>query len=93
MESEERMEVNNIQNMAGGEKAAPLTSEEMLESVNSAIVAIASGGQSYRIGSREFTRADIKALYSIKNDLTTKINDSGDSHLLDNCYVGVFSGR
>ena len=87
------MEVNNIENMAGGEKPTPLTAEEMLESVNSAIVAVTSGGQSYKIGSRELVRAGLKDLYNVKNDLTAKINDSGNSHLIDNCHVGVFSGR
>ena len=33
---------------------------EMLEQVNSAIAAVLSGGQSYKIGSRSLTRADLQ---------------------------------
>lgn len=88
------MEINNIQSTENKGKQEPmLTAEEMLGSVDSAIVAVASGGQSYKIGSRELARANLKDLYNIKNDLTERINSDNDSHLLDKCYVGVFSGR
>ena len=35
---------------------------EMLEQVNSAISAVLAGGQSYKIGSRSLTRADLAML-------------------------------
>lgn len=77
---------DNINNM-------PTSTEEMLDSVNAAIVAIAVGGQSYKIGSRSLTRADLKQLYAIKNDLTAQLASQDSGGLLDDCYVGIFSGR
>ena len=71
----------------------PVTTQGMLDSVNSAIMAIAAGGQSYKIGSRSLTRADLKQLYQIKNDLTAQLRRENASSLLDDCYVAVFSGR
>lgn len=77
---------DNINNMS-------TSTEEMLDSVNAAIVAIAVGGQSYKIGSRSLTRADLKQLYAIKNDLTAQLASQNSGGLLDDCYVGIFSGR
>lgn len=77
---------DNVNNM-------PTSTEEMLDSVNAAIVAIAVGGQSYKIGSRSLTRADLKQLYAIKNDLTAQLASQNGGGLLDDCYVGIFSGR
>lgn len=71
----------------------PVTTKEMLDNVNAAIMAIAVGGQSYKIGSRQLTRADLKQLYQIKNDLTAQLASENTSGLLDDCYVAVFSGR
>lgn len=71
----------------------PTTTQEMLDSVNQAIVAIAVGGQSYKIGSRSLTRADLKQLYNIKNDLTAQLAAQNSGGLLDDCYVAVFDGR
>lgn len=72
---------------------APLTAQEMLDAVNKAIIAIAVGGQSYKIGSRSLTRADLKQLYSMKNDLMAQVASENSGNLLDDCYVGIFSGR
>lgn len=66
---------------------------EMLEQVNAAIYAICVGGQSYKIGSRSLTRADLKQLYEMKNDLTAQVASESSKGLLDDCYVGVFDGR
>ncbi len=71
----------------------PTTTKDMLDSVNAAIMAIAVGGQSYKIGSRQLTRADLKQLYQIKNDLTAQLAAESSTGLLDDCYVAVFSGR
>lgn len=73
--------------------SVPNTTQEMLDSVNAAIVAIAVGGQSYKIGSRSLTRADLKQLYNIKNDLTAQLAAEKSGSLLDDCYVAVFDGR
>ena len=73
--------------------AIPTTTKEMLESVNAAIYAVAVGGQSYKIGSRSLTRADLKQLYAIRNDLMAQEAAENSSGLLDDCYVAVFDGR
>ena len=90
------MELKNIESSANINKASvdsTISTEEMLKSVNNAIIAVASGGQSYKIGSRELTRANLKELYMLKNDLTEQLNSDNGSHLIDNCYVAIFSGR
>lgn len=70
-----------------------ISTQDMLEKVNEAIMAIAIGGQSYRIGSRQLTRADLKQLYAIKNDLTAQLASEQSTGLLDDCYVGIFDSR
>lgn len=70
-----------------------MTNVELLEQVESAISAIAVGGQAYRIGSRRLERADLKELYKIKNDLAAQIAAENQGGLLDDCYVAVFDGR
>lgn len=76
------------------QSAVPTTTQEMLNSVNNAILAIAVGGQSYKIGSRSLTRADLKQLYAIKNDLTAQlVSESNSGGLLDDCFVAIFDGR
>lgn len=69
-----------------------MTEKEMLAEVNDAIRAICAGGQSYQIGSRQLNRADLKTLYSIRNDLSAGIQE-GNAGLLDGCFVAVFEGR
>ena len=71
----------------------PETPEEMLKEVNTAIYKVLVGGQSYKIGSRELTRADANLLYNMRNDLMTQAANQGSSGLLDNTYVAVFDGR
>lgn len=69
-----------------------MTAQELLEQVDQAIVNITVGGQSYKIGSRQLNRADLKTLYDIKNDLMAQV--AGDTPgLLDDCYVAVFDRR
>lgn len=70
-----------------------LTAPEMLEEVNKAIYAVLVGGQSYQIGSRKLTRADLNLLYNMKNDLTAQVQREGETQLLDDTYVAVFDGR
>ena len=71
-----------------------MTNQEMLEQVNGAIIAIAAGGQSYKIGSRSLTRADLKQLYTIKNDLEAQIaQENSNNGFFSDCYVGVFDSR
>lgn len=68
------------------------STEEMLAQVNTAISSILIGGQSYKIGSRQLNRADLKMLYAMRNDLQAQVA-SGAPGLLDDCYVAVFDTR
>ena len=68
------------------------TPQEMLEQVNAAINTILVGGQSYKIGSRQLNRADLKELYAIRNDLQAQAA-AGTPGLLDECYEAVIDGR
>lgn len=45
---------------------------ELLEQVNKAIAAVLVGGQSYKIGSRSLTRADLSMLKAMRDDLEAK---------------------
>ncbi|MFG6383453.1 MAG: peptidylprolyl isomerase [Lachnospiraceae bacterium] len=69
-----------------------MTAEELLEEVNAAIYTICVGGQSYKIGSRQLNRADLKTLYDIKNDLMAQVAGSTPG-FLDDCFVAVFDRR
>ena len=75
------------------QEPAPATPAEMLDAVNNAIMAIMVGGQSYKIGSRMLTRADLNQLYKIRNDLTAQIASQNNTGFFDDCYVGIFDGR
>ena len=50
-------------------------------------------GQSYQIGSRKLTRADLSMLRTMKKELQAEVNAEGSSSLLDNTYVAFFDGR
>ena len=67
--------------------------EALLEQVNQAIAAVLAGGQSYRIGSRQLTRADLSMLKTLRDDLEAQIASEEHSCLLDNTYVAFFEGR
>lgn len=67
--------------------------KEMLEQVDSAITNILVGGQSYRIGSRQLTRADLATLQGIKNDLAAQVAQEDNNGLLSDTYVAFFEGR
>lgn len=71
-----------------------MTTEQLLAEVRNAIRAVLVGGQSYKIGTRELTRANLSELKALKTDLEQEISASGgDGGLLDNTYVAVFGGR
>ena len=46
---------------------------ELLEQVNKAITTVLVGGQSYRIGSRQLTRADLAMLKTLRDDLEAQL--------------------
>lgn len=66
---------------------------ELLEQVNKAIEAVLVGGQSYKIGSRSLTRADLSMLKAMRDDLEAQVVAGAPSHLLDRTYVAYFDGR
>lgn len=74
-------------------EARRYTAEEMLANVDHAILTIMNGGQSYKIGSRALTRADLATLNKMRAELQAEVAQGRGSSLLDNCYVAVFSGR
>lgn len=69
------------------------TTAEMMAQVNAAITAVLSGGQSYKIGSRSLTRADLAMLKSMREDLQAQITANETGPLLDHTYVAMFQGR
>ena len=69
------------------------TQEEQLETVNKAIYTILVGGQSYKIGSRSLTRADLSELYAMQKALRSEIENDRDTGLLGDPSVAVFDGR
>lgn len=66
---------------------------EMLEQVNAAISAVLVGGQSYKIGSRSLTRADLSMLKAMRDDLEAQISGDQSANLLGNTVVAFFDGR
>ena len=69
------------------------TPAQMLGEVNKAIQAILIGGQSYKIGSRSLTRADLKLLRQMQNDLMAQAAAGTDGSLFSETYVAIFEGR
>lgn len=69
-----------------------MTTKQFLEEVRKAIYAILVTGQSYKIGSRSLTRANLTELYNIEKDLQAQLAQN-NSPLLDDCYVAIFDGR
>lgn len=65
----------------------------MLEQVNAAISAVLMGGQSYKIGSRQLTRADLSMLKAMRDELEAQIDSGQSGQLLDRTFVAVFDGR
>lgn len=73
--------------------AEGITAAEMLQQVNEAITNVLVGGQSYQIGSRKLTRADLSMLLTLKKELQAEVSAEGESSILDNTYVVMFDGR
>lgn len=66
---------------------------ELLKQVNAAIYTVLIGGQSYQIGSRKLTRADLSLLRQMQKELQAEVNAESSSCLLDDTYVAFFEGR
>lgn len=71
----------------------PKTPLEKLEDVNTAIDAILSGGQSYKIGSRQLTRANLAELFAMRKEYEAELASAESSNLVDDTYLGYFEGR
>lgn len=69
------------------------TTGELLTEVEAAIQKILVGGQSYKIGSRSLTRADLSLLLKTRNDLSAQVAAEGDTGLFADTYVAFFEGR
>ena len=67
--------------------------QEQLNQVNTAISNILVGGQSYKIGSRSLTRADLSLLRSMQKDLSARLAADTAGNLMPDTYVAVFDGR
>lgn len=69
------------------------TPQQRLTEVNKAIQAVLLGGQSYKLGSRSVTRADLALLRQMRDDLEAQINSEAPSNLIGDTFVAVFDGR
>ncbi len=70
-----------------------MTASEQLEQVNAAIRTVLAGGQSYKIGSRSLTRANISELYEMKKQLESEAATDNNCGFGRGVAVGVFDGR
>lgn len=70
----------------------PMTNEEQLIEIDNAISSILRTGQSYKIGSRTLTRADLGTLRAMRKDLLAASEDNG-TDLFSNTFVAVFDRR
>lgn len=70
----------------------PMTNEEQLIEIDKAISSILKTGQSYKIGSRTLTRADLGTLRAMRKDLLAASEDNG-TDLFSNTFVAVFDRR
>lgn len=64
-----------------------------LAEVKKAIATIHAGGQSYRIGSRSLTRADLQTLYARQNELESKIAEESRGGGLGRSAAAAFFDR
>lgn len=69
------------------------TAEQRLAEVNRAIQSVLLGGQSYKLGSRSVTRADLALLRAMRNELEAELASGESSMLLSDTFVAVFDSR
>lgn len=70
----------------------PMTNEEQLIEIDNAISSILRTGQSYKIGSRTLTRADLGILRAMRKELLIASEDNG-TDLFSNTFVAIFDRR
>ena len=66
---------------------------ERLAQVDAALAAVLAGGQSYKLGSRSLTRADLAQLRALRDDLAAQAAQENSEGLLHGVYVARFDGR
>lgn len=70
------------------------TASELLAEVNEAIVAVTSGAQSYKVGSRSVTRANLTELKNLRAELAAEIATAeNNSDIFARTYLANFEGR
>ncbi len=67
--------------------------KQRLSEVNQAIQAVLLGGQSYRLGSRSLTRADLALLKAMRDELEAQLANEAPSPLFSDTYAAFFEGR
>lgn len=58
----------------------------LLSEVNKAIATVMVGGQSYKIGSRSLTRANLTELRNLRADLAAQVEEQGNTDFFRNTY-------
>lgn len=71
----------------------PYDAKQRLSEVNQAIQAVLLGGQSYRLGSRSLTRADLALLKAMRDELEAQLANEAPSPLFSDTYAAFFEGR
>lgn len=77
----------------GNEEFENMATEELLLEVKRAIRAVLAGGQAYKIGSRELTRANLAELREMRLELEAEMAAGTGGDLLENTVVAVFDRR
>ena len=67
--------------------------KEQLEIVNTDIQSVLEGGQSYKIGTRMLTRANLTELVKLQKSLMGLVAQDDNSNLFSDTYRAVFDGR
>ena len=65
----------------------------LLSEVNKAIATVMVGGQSYKIGSRSLTRANLTELRNLRADLAAQVEEQGNADFFRNTFAAFFEGR
>ena len=65
----------------------------LLSEVNKAIATVMVGGQSYKIGSRSLTRANLTELRNLRADLAAQVEEQGNTDFFRNTYAAFIEGR
>ena len=69
------------------------TLAQRLLEVDTAIHAVLLGGQSYKLGTRSVTRADLALLRQMRDDLAAQLQQEDNGTLMGGVDVAVFEGR